>query len=281
MNTKSLFIPLLLVLVGILLLVFYIGGEETETSPEAPIETDAGTVNQDEETNPSIDISTPTAQGPDGEESQVVIQQIPISDDPTIELPNLNRSPTPGPAYSGQALDLITSRILEAQNAVKGDMTNFAKWLSLGNVYSIAQDYEGAKEVYEYLTIVNNNTSLPFHNLGTLNHYHLKNYPEAEKRYLEALERNDQSEQTYRDLSQLYLDAYKVGTGKAEETLLAGLEALPQSITLHTAIADYYEDSGDNAQAISYYTAARDLAEAEGNSSLVNSINNKLNNLSN
>ncbi|MBL7045759.1 MAG: hypothetical protein ISR99_01895 [Parcubacteria group bacterium] len=144
-------------------------------------------------------------------------------------------------------------------------------WLDLAIHYKTVDDFDGAKEVWEYLTLAAPNNSVPFNNLGDLYHFYLHDFPKAEGYMKDAIKRaNDPS--YFLNLYQLYKLSYKKDTNLAELALLDGLKSNQGNINILMALAKHYEDLGEGAKAITRYKEAKQHAQLVGDIPLVGVI---------
>lgn len=203
-----------------------------------------------------------------------VIEIIDIEEDIVVEIskPNLDRPVTIPDSYPKDAAKLVATKIADAIVEIEKDNTSFQNWLILGNLRNLTEDYEGAKEIYEYLTVVFPNNSISHTNLGNVYHYHLKEYEKAEKSYLLAIKKNPGNENTYRELHALYKNVYKTETTLAVDILVEGLAERPQSTDFMVLLATYYEDVNDQSNQLVYLEKALAEATLTYNTSLIEAL---------
>ena len=85
----------------------------------------------------------------------------------------------------------------------------------------------------------------------------------------------------YAALHELYRYSYKQDTALAADVLKEGIGKVSgnQVIDLYSELGSYYQVKKDTANAIIYYTKARDAAEKAGNASLAAQLDATLNEL--
>jgi len=238
--------------------------DSEEVTTEENIAIEEGKTNEEKEV-----IIAPPAGG------NIEIIEVPTPE--TLKTPDLNRSVNFGPAYQDEETkNIVLSKIVEARAKVIEEDYTYISLRNLGSLYSTAQDYEAALEVYEFLASAVPNISLTRLNLGSLYHFHIKNFELAEINYLKAIELDPENTLAYMGLHQLYLDAYKIKTSSAEDILVEGLVALPQNIDFLALLAKYHTDKGNTEEAKNYYGRAIISAEAAGKADRANAFKEKL-----
>lgn len=182
------------------------------------------------------------------------------------------------PSYMPKEVQkIIKGRIDTLADQIEEDPTNINVWLDLALQYKAAEDVEGAKEAWEYLTQAAPKHGLGFYNLGYLYHISLKDYPKSEEYYEKALAIDPNQELYYTALHELYRYSYKQSTNAAVDILKDGMKQLPNSINLRLTLAGYYrDDKKDNKNAAQYFTQARDMAKEAGNDQLAITLDKEI-----
>jgi len=216
------------------------------------------------------------------------IKQIPITDnvekEPEINYPELTSSIVFPDSLSEEARVIIANNIATLIDKLENNKDSFSEWLNLAAQYKIIEDYERTRDILEFLDMAFTNSDTVLNNLGNLYHYDLKNYPKSEESFLKAVGNNADNVQAYIGLHELYKYSYKQDTDLAIDTLVEGIEANPRSTDLLITLASYYKErgnmsKGDQTNAKKYYEQARDEAEKLGNTQLVDTLNEEINNL--
>lgn len=165
----------------------------------------------------------------------------------------------------------------EAQVALHTNIKNFTEalnenpedveaWLDLALQYNIAQDFDAARAVWEYLSDTAPQQTTSLHNLGNLYTYNLPDYPRAETYYREAISRNPTNLIHYFALHELYRYYYKVDTTAAVDVLNEVLQVDPDAPDVYLALAAYYRDEKhDTDLYVEMMLKARDVLERKGN----------------
>lgn len=196
-----------------------------------------------------------------------------------IDIPDLNRPVEFFIELPQELKDLYKSRIEKLTQELVFDSSAVGNWIDLGVQRKGIGDYEGAREIWEYTSIVSPQNNVSFFNLGDLYHFYLKDYVAAEKNLLTAKNNNKSYIPTYRALYDLYTLSYKLETNAAENILREGLENNPNNLDLLVLLAMYYKKEGNVEGASTYYEKALDEAEKLGNQSMVGLLKEELENL--
>ncbi|MAF59591.1 MAG: hypothetical protein QF858_01880 [Candidatus Pacebacteria bacterium] len=166
---------------------------------------------------------------------------------------------------------LMAPKFSETRESLRKEPYSIFDWLELAIHYKTIDDFDGAEEIWIYLTKASPNNSVAFNNLGDLYHYYRHDFPQAEEYMLKTLERaSDPS--YFVNLFTLYKISYKTETNLAEETLLNGLKKNKDDLNLLMELARYYEEKGENTKSLELYKEARPHAQLAGNTSLVDAI---------
>lgn len=154
----------------------------------------------------------------------------------TASVPSLERPYVITTDMSDQAKSILQADVVDIKKQLKESPTDFEEWLDLGLHYKMAGDFEGARQVWEYVSVKG---SLPtmyvaLGNLGNLYLYFIKDYPKAEEYYRKAIALKPDEISYYVDMYTLYHYAYKTGTGADAAILDEGLKANPGNKDLLT-----------------------------------------------
>jgi|SRR3989344_929945 len=96
------------------------------------------------------------------------------------------------------------ARYDQAVSAVKADSSDFNSWMDLALVMKTIGDYEGARQVWEYVGTIRPENSLSFHNLGNLYIYELEDNKRGEENLLKAIENSPRDLVYYQSLQDFY-----------------------------------------------------------------------------
>ena len=165
----------------------------------------------------------------------------------------------PQAAYRGRPLDevrfgqaALQSMSSERKDQLSLDIRKYAKmakespeyiaaWLQTATLKKAIEDYEGARDIWVYVTIARPHEATAFLNMGDLYTNYLKDYPKAEKNYEGAIKADPKNVMGYLGLSDLYIFFYKEKTEQAEQVLKQGIAANPSDVNLTKALARLYE----------------------------------------
>lgn len=165
----------------------------------------------------------------------------------------------PAVIYRGRPLDevkfsqaVLQSMSAERRNQIAVDIRKYAKmakespeyiaaWLQVALLKKAIEDYEGARDIWLYVTVARPHEATAFLNLGDLYTNYLKDYASAEKNYQNAIKAEPKNAMGYLGLSDLYTFFYKEKAAQAEQILKQGIAANPGDINLQKALARLYE----------------------------------------
>lgn len=136
---------------------------------------------------------------------------------------------------------------------VKENPSFFNGWIQLGLLKKTIGDFEGARDAWEYASLLRPDNSVSFANLGELYWRYLHVYPEAETNFKASIKNNPNDPGTYVSLSELYFYSLKEKSDLADDILLQGLTVNPHSMDLTKALARLYEKSGQYAKSIEWW----------------------------
>jgi tetratricopeptide (TPR) repeat protein len=203
----------------------------------------------------------------------VVITEIPIdSGTDTITQPELNRTVVMPDRFSPEAVAILQNNIDTVTAQLKEDPNSFQAWSDLANQYKIIDDFEGAIEIWEYLSIVAEGNTVSRINLGEVYHYYLKEYKKSESVFKDIIDINNGITGAYTGLHELYRYSYKIETTLAIDALKEGITAIPDNIDLRMLLASYYTELGMIDEANAVYEEVLVMANAKGNTNLVTII---------
>lgn len=164
------------------------------------------------------------------EESNSVSQKTPS----LIPVPDLNRSVRIPPSMEFQKEEIM-KQINDILALLNDDSGLFNQWMDLGLLYKAIEDYEGAREAWEYASSIRPKNSISFGNLAVLYGYYLKNPALAEKNYLKSIENDPKLPHYYVRAADFYLEVLK-DKEKARKILEKGLQEIPGEESLQSAL---------------------------------------------
>ena len=192
--------------------------------------------------------------------------------------PSLEKEVVIPEGFPGDAATIARNRIKELRAAIDGNSADYVSWMDLAILYKTISDYEGAREVWEYVKKAAPMDSVAFQNLGGLYDLYLKDYPKAEENYLRAVEISPNQAGVYLGLHELYRYSYKTDSSAAVDILKKGIKATgsPVNFDLRVMLAGYYKEKGDKKNAILYYTEAKEQAIDLNNQSLIDQMEREI-----
>ena len=202
------------------------------------------------------------------------IEKLPVNGlDP---IPDLGRPSSIPPGFSAEAARIMRESIMALIVDIKKNPRDASLWLDLGIKRQEIQDYEGAKEAWEYVIQLSPNNATAFNNLGNLYHYYLKDYEKSETNFKRAIALSPKYVLLYQNLHDLYRYSYKQRTTAAADILKQGIKENPEAVDLYISLAAYYKAQGNRSDAKTYYEQALSLAIAVGNTDLRMAIGEEL-----
>lgn len=137
--------------------------------------------------------------------------------------------------------DDISANIRKYAKMAKESPEYIAAWLQTAILKKTIEDYEGARDIWIYVTIARPREATAFLNLGDLYTNYLKDYPKAEKNYQGAIKAEPKNVMGYLGLSDLYIFFYKEKAAQAEQVLKQGIAANPDDANLQKALVRLHE----------------------------------------
>lgn len=142
------------------------------------------------------------------------------------EIPNLDRPVIPPQDFPEEAKKIMEEKIKNLSEELKKSPEYFEGWLQMAIYRKTINDYEGAGEIWEYLTLINPKNITAFNNLGNLYGYYLKDYKKAEENFLQAIKNGPDQIYIYRNVYDFYREVIKDDV-KARAILEQGIKANP------------------------------------------------------
>ena len=197
----------------------------------------------------------------------------------TIDAPDLNRPIEFLVELPVELQNIYRTRIEKLTADLVLDSSAVGNWIDLGIQRKGIGDYEGAREVWEYVNRISPMNNVSFFNLGDLYHFYLKDFEKAEQNFIISKQNNPSYTAVYRALHELYKYSYKQNTSSAVDILLEGLENTDNNPDLMILLASYYKENGDFINARSWYEAARDQGLKDGKQSFADLLQEEIDNL--
>lgn len=135
---------------------------------------------------------------------------------------------------------------------------DFTRLNQMAMTKRILHDFDGAKEIFEYINQGRPDNSLAYFNLGVLYMEDLKDNVKAEESFNKALENSkgeSGNEQYYRAIASFYRYYYPENIRKTEKILLDALgeDKYKDNIDIMALLADYYQVVGEKEKALEYW----------------------------
>lgn len=120
---------------------------------------------------------------------------------------------------------------------LKLNQDSFNDWIDLGLYRKLLEDYEGARQAWEYASLLRPQSPASFSNLGILYGYYLKDAPKAEKSFLKAIENDPKDINLYFQTYDFYKDVMK-NLAKAKAIIETGLKNNPTDKDLENMLKE-------------------------------------------
>ena len=168
------------------------------------------------------------------------VESLPLSDTASREgMPLLRRPIVFSSVFSPEAQRLMTQKIEASIAALEKNPQLFDEWMQLAILRKTVDDYEGARQIWEFLKTTNPQQPGPYANLAALYTYELKNPDLAERNFAQAIQKGPNEVSVWRNGYDFYRYVRK-DDGKAKETLQAGI-AQTKSTDLQYLLDHYNE----------------------------------------
>lgn len=223
---------------------------------------------------PETTASTSEASSTTSKKPTYTIEAVPY----TLEdvMPSLDYKVVFSASVPASVRPALSAKIEGFQKSLKEDPMRADDWYDLALWYHSANDFQAAKEVWEFLTRVVPNDTTAYDNLGKLHHFDLKDFPKAEEYFTRSITLNPDSPVPYLELHTLYRYSYKQNTTLAVDILETAAKHFPSEVDPLTLLGVYWKEKGDTAKAREAYLRAMERARAAGGGTLIQSIGEEL-----
>jgi len=143
-------------------------------------------------------------------------------------------------------------------------------WIQLGSIKKVIGDYEGARDAWEYASLIRPLNSVSFANLGELYWRYLPEFSKSENNFRISIKNKPDDVLTYISFSDLYYYSYKEKKDLADDILLEGVAANPDDPNFPRALAALYERDGEWIRAIEWWKKV--LEKEPGNTAVAAAI---------
>lgn len=156
--------------------------------------------------------------------------------------------------FTEEQRGLLKQRLSDHAGSIDVNPDVLDPWLQAGLIKKMIGDFEGARDAWEYASLIRPNNFVSFKNLGELYWHYLPDYPRAEENFWKAIKNEPKYIDSYISLAELYRYSYTEKSELAEGPLLEGLRENPDSKDLMIYLARFYRDYLKNREkAIEYY----------------------------
>lgn len=197
----------------------------------------------------------------------------------TGTIPSLEREVQVAPNTPEEVRAALREKVEEDQAKLKQVPYDGNVWMDLALRYHSAGDYEGAEEVWTFIVANTPTNVTALNNLGRLSHFELKQFEDAERYFLQAIEANPDRPDAYFELFDLYRYSYKKNTSAAVDIMKKAAVQFPDDHGVPAGLGAYYRERGQTGLARTYFEQALTIARAQNNMSAVQSLGNELANL--
>lgn len=209
------------------------------------------------------------------ESGDAQVEEIPVDinlDANTAIRPSLDRSTVIPSRFSPEAVTILENNITKLKDQLANDPNSFQGWIDLASQYKIIDDFKGAAEIWEFLSITAEGNTVSRINLANLYHYEIKDFEKSEAIFKDVISINNQIVEAYTGLHELYKYSFKTSTTLAVDVLKEGIEAIPSNIDLRMLLASYYTELGMKDEALGVYEDVLTIAQNVGNTNLITII---------
>lgn len=168
--------------------------------------------------------------------------------------------------FSREQLGELEKQLNDWANAIDANPDQLDPWIRVGLIKKNIGDYEGAREAWEYASVIRPKNFVSFYNLGGLYWHELPDYARAEENFRTAIANEPTFVDSYISLSDMYRYSYPGKSSMADKPLLEGIENNPKSVSLMSYLAGYYKAIGNREGARAWYQKA--LAEDPQNQAI-------------
>lgn len=208
------------------------------------------------------------------EEPNYTIEEVSI--DIADIAPSLERNIQFGESIPENVRAMLETQAVDLRNSLAEDVRRADAWFNLGIVYHTANDYEGAKEIWEFLIQVIPNSTTAYDNLAKLYHFSIPNFSKSEEYFNQSLSVDPENINAYLGLFELYRFSYKTETGAAEDVMNRTIAQFPERLDLPLTLGVYYRERGDFTKAREVLTEGLDKARDAGDVSMITAFGEEI-----
>lgn len=151
------------------------------------------------------------------------VEMLPIgSSGSASQYPPLDRPFSFPASYPVEAKKIMADKIAATVAVLKKDPNQYGEWVNLGLFRNGMDDWEGARQIWEFLTVMSPSQPAPFANLANLYAFSLKDPVRAEANLKKAIEKSPKEASLYRLGYEIYRFVLK-DDARAREVLDQGI----------------------------------------------------------
>lgn len=175
-------------------------------------------------------------------QGRYTIEAVPIVPDgqsPESGIPSLDRPIIFPASFPEEARVIVSDKIKTNVAELKKEPNSFGGWMNLAILRKMIDDYDGARQIWDFLTKASPEQPGPFANLANLYAFDLKDPTRAKENFIKAIQRGPKDVSVYRNAYDFYRYAIK-DNDKAKQMLRDGI-AQTQSPDLQY-LFDHYDE---------------------------------------
>lgn len=153
--------------------------------------------------------------------------------------------------FDPDRLNRLEEKRLQALDLYRKEINDNWTWITIGNYYEYARDYDKAILAYKRVLELNSNDTMALSNLAHIYDRQFFNYEEARNYYDQLITAVPYVYENYIDLANMYEYSMQKPT-KAAETYLTGLQNIPGHTNLMIGLIRYYVRQNDLTEAKKY-----------------------------
>ncbi len=163
-------------------------------------------------------------------------------------------------AFTQAQQEAYLANLAKIKSNIAAEPGNEAAWNDLAIYRKMVGDYEGAKAIWHYQLALRPENIIALHNLAQIYFHYDKNYPKAEKIYLEAIKLAPNVVINYTDLFDMYRYVYQVDSTAAVDIMNKAFTSvdIQSQADMRVMLASYYLEKGNTAEAkVQYLESAK------------------------
>lgn len=141
------------------------------------------------------------------------------------------------------------------EGAYDSELQHYNIWIDIGNVKFALEDYDGAVEIWEYATTINDINPLAYSNLANYYKSFARDYEQAKYYYDQAINKDNIGYFfDYQAYAELYINYLPEDPSKVEIIMLEGVEKAVGNTKLdfYTFLYNYFSEKGDKNKIDTY-----------------------------